>query len=91
MIFDYVLAWLITFGISWSMANADGPFALFARFRKRVEIKYGEHSWQTSGVNCPICVSLYAAIPVAFLMDGGVSMWLSCSGFVTVITSVSPE
>jgi len=91
MIFDHVLAWMITFGIAWTIANADGPFGLYSKFRAKVRKRYGEDTWQDSGVNCPICVGFWVAIPVAILMDGGVSMWLSASGFVTVIICVSPE
>lgn len=89
--FDYVLCWLITFGISWSIANADGPFSVFAELRKRVRKKYGEDSWQDSGINCPICVSLYISAPVAILMNGDVSMWLSSFGFVTLAMTLAPD
>jgi hypothetical protein len=89
--FDYLLAWLITFGIAWSIANADGPFNVYLRFRRFVEKRYGEHSWQATGVNCPICVGFWVSIPVAFFMDGGFSMFLSSAGFVTVINSLSPD
>lgn len=89
--FDYVLAWLITFGIAFSLANTDGPLGWFDKGRKYAKRRFGEDSWQNIGVNCPICLGCWIGIPVALFLGGGFSMWLSSLGFVTVVICVSPE
>lgn len=90
-VFEYVTAWLMAFGLSFSMAVTDGPFGWYAKLRKKIEAKYGENSWQATGVGCPICISFWVSAPIAFFMGGGVSMWLSCFGFVTVVMALSPD
>lgn len=87
---DCVLAWLITFGLSFSMAVTDGPFGLFKKNRKYFSQKYGSNHWISIGVGCPICLSLYIGLAVMFLMGGSVAMWLSSFGFVCAVTSLSP-
>lgn len=87
---DTVLAWLITFGISFSMAVTDGPMGLFKANRRFFNRKFGSGHWLAIGVGCPICLSLYAGALVAFLMGGSCAMWLSSFGFVAAVTSLSP-
>jgi hypothetical protein len=87
---DTVLAWLITFGISFSMAVTDGPLGLFKANRRFFSRKFGSGHWLAIGVGCPICLSLYAGIPITFFMGGSYAMWLSSFGFVAAVTSLSP-
>lgn len=89
--FEYVLCWLITFGFAFSMALTDGPGGYFKKIRKYVRTKCGPESWISIGVQCPICLSFYIGFVVALSLGGGVSMWLSSFGFVSVVTSLSPD
>jgi hypothetical protein len=89
--FDYLIAWVITFGLAFSMALTDGPFGYFKKFRKKVRVKYGVDHWISIGVGCPICLSFYLGLFVSLSLGGGVAMWLSAFGFVNVVTSLSPD
>lgn len=89
--FDYLLSWLITFGLSFSMALTDGPLSLFKRSRKYVRQRFGVDHWMSIGVGCPICLSFYLGLIVSLGLGGGVAMWLSAFGFVSVVTSLSPD
>lgn len=91
IIFNYVVAWLITFGLAFSMALTDGPGGYFKKFRRTVRTKYGADHWIAIGVGCPICLSFYLGLLVSMSLGGGVAMWLSSFGFVNVVTSLSPD
>jgi len=87
---DYTLAWMITFGVSFSMAVTDGPMGIFRKNRRFFTDKFGSSHWLAIGVKCPICLSLYVGLAVMFAMGGSVAMWLSSFGFVSVVTCLSP-
>ena len=89
--FEYLLSWLITFGLSFSMALTDGPMSLFKKNRKFFRQKYGVDHWISIGVGCPICLSFYLGLIVSLSLGGGVAMWLSAFGFVNLVTSLSPD
>jgi len=88
---EYLICGLITFGFSFSFAQTPGPFAIFERVRDYVEKRFGEDSWEHDGISCPICLSFYIAMPVTLLVGGGVLMWLSAFGFVTVVMVLAPD
>ena len=87
---NLITGWMATFGLSFAIALTEGPFGLFKRARIKIETKT-KAEWVKAGVRCPICISFWVGIPVAYGMDGGVVMWLSSLGFVCVVTSLSPE
>lgn len=89
--FSYLLCWLITVAFAFSFAITPGPFAAFERVRDKVIMRFGETSWQAEGVKCPICLSFYIAVPVTLFIGGGVLMWLSAVGFVTVVMVLAPD
>ena len=81
---------LIVFGLSFTAALTDGPFGIFSKVRDKVALNT-QRQWIRKGVQCPICLSCWIGIPVAFLLDGGVIMWASALGFTCVVTSLSPD
>ena len=91
MIFDYVLAWLMTFGIAFSVAITKGPVGLFELFREYVRLKFSESEWIVDGVNCPICLSFWVSAVLTLALGGGVTMWLSSFGFTCLVVSLSPD
>ena len=88
---DYILSAVITFGLAFSMANTDGPFGLYHKARMKVRKRYGEDTWQDTGVNCPICLSFWIALPIAYSLDLGVSGWLFSFGALNIIMALSPD
>ena len=91
MIWEYLIAAVITLGIAWSLANSDGFFGWFVKFRLFVKNRYGEESWVTHGFECPICVGFWVGMPVAYFTGVGVIGWLFSFGFVTMVMSLSPD
>jgi len=87
---DYLIAWLISFGLAFSMANTDGPAGLFSRFRDLVQKRFPS-GWIYHGIECPICIGFWVSLPVAILMGGSVAMWLSSAGFIAAVMSLSPD
>lgn len=88
--FDYVLAWLITFGLCFSVAVTHGPFKLFEILRETAKKRFGKEHWIAKGVACPICLSFWVGIPVSLSLGGSVTMWLSCLGATCAIICLSP-
>lgn len=84
-----IAGWLIIYGLAFMVALTDGPFGVFHAFRKKVKSTTTKE-WIRVGLNCPICMSFWIGIPVSFALNGGVVMWLSATGFVCVVTSLSP-
>lgn len=91
MIFDYVLAWLITYGFAFSFAVTKGPYALFEKFREYVKSDPDQYDWVKVGVECPICLSFWFGFAVMLGLGGGVTMWLSSFGFTCLVVSLSPD
>tara|TARA_R110000868_G_scaffold14671_12_gene68027 strand:+ start:1016 stop:1315 length:300 start_codon:yes stop_codon:yes gene_type:complete len=81
---------LIVFGLSFTAALTDGPFGIFDKIRTKIA-STTKKKWIRTGSQCPICLSCWIGIPVAFLLDGGVVMWASALGFTCVVTSLSPD
>jgi len=90
MIFDYVLAWLITYGFSFSFAVTKGPYGLFEFYREDVKSR-DLPDWIKSGFECPICLSFWLGFVVMLGLGGGVTMWLSSFGFTCFVVSLSPD
>lgn len=89
--FEFLLAWLITFGFSFSFAVTKGPYALFEKFREYVKSDKHIEDWVKVGVECPICLSFWFGFVVMLALGGGVTMWLSSFGFTCLVVSLSPE
>lgn len=98
MIERLLTAAVITFGLAFSVALTEGPFGLFKRFRQKLKSKT-DREWIRNGAECPICMSFWIGVPVAFgvgwFFGSGlfetVILWLFSFGFTSVITSISPE
>jgi len=61
------------------IANDDGPLSIFGRLRRLVdnrakaEQEQGKRLiWQSAadGINCPFCVGIWVAIPLAIILGG---------------------
>jgi hypothetical protein len=88
--FRLIAGCLIIFGLSFSATLTLGPFGLFKLVRDKLGSRFKSEHAQV-GLNCPICASAYFGIIVAYLMSGGVVMWLAGVGFTCVVTSLSPD
>ena len=94
--FDIITVCIGSYGMAFTMANLPGPFGIAARLKKLV-LPYGKRSeWINHGMNCPICLSCWFAIPMSVLTlpSVGVRDVLICcccsTGFASVVYMLSP-
>lgn len=80
------LAVLATYRVAGMVARERGPYNLFTDLRSWVYLTYRETSWQGEGIGCPLCVSVWAAIPFSLLLwvHLPVSAWLWPLGWLGV-------
>lgn len=78
------LLWtLAVYRLATDIAWMDGPFEVYARLRGWAIVQFGANHWVAQGVSCPICLSFWLAVPLAWY---GVEYWLAAAGVVAVIT-----
>lgn len=87
---DFVSAWLTSFGLAFMVSLTDGPFGVFTAIRRKVDSTKAPE-WIRTGLQCPICVGFWISAATAFLIGGGIVMWLSSFGFICTVTSLSPD
>jgi hypothetical protein len=58
------------------LADEDGPFDVFARFRGAVDPD--QHTWVGRGLSCPLCIGVWVALLTAILLgiSGAYNSWL---------------
>ena len=81
-----VMLILVTFAVyrlATDFAWEDGPASFYARVRGWVMARCGADDWRSEGVSCPICLSFWLALPVAFVW--GPLAWLGIAGAVAFL------
>lgn len=92
---NLIMFWLAVFGISVTMSELHGPFAVCSKIRKFIWAKTNSE-WIRDGIYCPICVSFWASIPMVVVVSPHVTVnefigaWLSGVGFTAAIKYLSP-
>lgn len=77
---------LVVYRLSGDIAELDGPFDLYARFRRHLyEQKYD--AWIQTGFNCGICLSFWISCILILIIYGvdffslrGVLIWFATAG-----------
>lgn len=85
----FLLAALATYRLSRLIADEEGPWSVFSRLR---DLTPEQSSWRR-GVECIMCVSVWAAVPVALWLvwSGDISwrlaplVWLALSAVTVLI------
>lgn len=85
---EYLIIALAVYRLATDVALMDGPFALYAQARGMVIAHFGKDHWLSEGVCCPICLSFWIALPVAFLY--GPLVWLAIAGAVALAVRMTP-
>lgn len=88
---------LATYGLSWSLVEADGPWNILNRFRHWVGVRYTEEGKRYGltvvgdALNCPICTSYYVSVLMFILMliDVRILYPLAAIGLVTIFTELT--
>lgn len=75
LILHTILAVFAAYRIAAMVARERGPSDLFVTIRSWVHGRWGERSWQGEGINCPLCVSFWAALPLALVITPDPWLW----------------
>lgn len=73
--------------LATDFAWMSGPFHVFDVIRGIVLQKFGLYHWVTEGINCPICLSFWIALPIAY--THGIVFWLAISGVSAFLTRIA--
>lgn len=76
-----IIAALAVYRVSRMVTDEEGPFALFSRIRDR----FPPTNWVGRGLECVLCVSFWAALPVAWWLGGPWGLTWPALSAVTVI------
>ncbi len=106
---EFLLASLAVWRISHLIAKEDGPFDVFGRLKEKAgAVYYGpENRWVVDEgidgkreelgwlITCPLCLSIWFAIPAALWVSGlrwdAVVTWLAISAVASIIELGVPK
>lgn len=92
-----IVAALAVLRISYMLVAEEGPFLIFVRWRKRIGVRYDEHSQQYATnefaklFTCVYCLSLWVSLVfvIAYWLVPDVVFWVSLpfamSGFAIIL------
>lgn len=84
-VYTLALATLAVYRISYLIALENGPFFIMAKIREIIGNRLGWDSWLALGITCPLCISFWLTLLVAWLLGGGWLEWLGMAGAVLTI------
>ncbi len=79
-----VLGVLATYRVSFMIAQEDGPFDMFSKWRGYI----GQKTWVGRGMHCTLCISFWVSLLCAFFLVDGVTIilyWLGIAGGVLAL------
>lgn len=82
--FAFLAALLGVYRLSHMIAMEDGPFDVFANLRDRA----GQATWIGRGLHCPLCISFWLSLPMAWVIAVPPSLtltWLGLAGGCLVL------
>ena len=83
---SYLISAFAVYRVSRMIALEDGFFDVFSLWRGFLFQRFGEKHWVTRGWNCPLCLSFWVGMLVAFLLPGNfILMWMGLSGAATFL------
>jgi len=85
---DLLIAALAVYRVATDIAYMDGPFDLFSRLRGAAVARLGAGHWVTVGLHCPICISFWLALPLAYWYGWA---WLAIAGAVTFLVRIGAK
>ncbi len=62
----FAIAAFAVYRLARMLADEDGPFDLLSRLRSSIDPD--QHTWVGRGLNCPLCVGFWLALPTAILV-----------------------
>lgn len=79
-----LLTILSAYRIAYLISRERGPFDLAERLRTIVHLRFGSESWQAEGIDCPLCISFWAALGL-LVAPRWLIRWLGSAGGVLVL------
>lgn len=86
-----ILAALIVYRLATDLAWETGPFGAYARLRGGVMSRWPA-TWIAEGVTCPICWSMWIALPAGLILSPdafGMAYWIGIAGAVALMVRVT--
>lgn len=85
---SFVVASLVVYRLSRMLALEEGPFDIFMETRAWAWKRFEGKAWIQAGIQCPLCISFWLAIPIAILVTLQLHypfyaffwLWLALSG-----------
>ena len=92
---NYLLAVFAIYRCSIMIAEQEGPFDIFTKFRMFFINRF-KQLWIHTGVSCAECVSFWLSLPIVFAPHGytvgrSILLWLGTSGIVALLIRSSKE
>lgn len=98
----FALAAISVWSLARMIVKEDGPLGVFYHFRNfvgavEVEDEHGTHlealegRWLATFFVCPLCLSVWLAIPFTVFLGGGVLEWLAMSGLSRFLLRISEK
>lgn len=77
---------LVTYRIARMLALEEGAFSIFSKLRSILGGEKQQH-WLGRGVNCPLCIGFWLALPISWLLLGAFDVWgwLAIAGLQTFL------
>ena len=93
-IWTFILATLLLWRACRILSYEDGPAFLVQRFRILIGVVEDEDSlsaknWIALLFTCPLCLSVWFALPLALVLGGGWLEWGALSGSASVLFRVT--
>lgn len=85
---------LIAYRIGKMLSGEEGPYSVFARIRGKMDPQ--QKTWVGRGMNCPFCISFWAALPAVCLLLWPftladalqvVACWVAAAGLASLLFS----
>lgn len=82
-LFSFIVMTLVVWRVSVLIAADEGPFSLIEKARSRIDPH--QSTWLGRGVRCVGCVSFWASLAAALIVQASVWEWLGMAGGALLI------
>lgn len=90
---SFVIASFVVYRLSRMIAVEEGPLDIFINLRAWAWQKFQGQAWIQQGLQCPLCISFWLAIPIAILLTLQLHyefyaffwLWIALSGTASFI------
>lgn len=73
MALTFIIASFAVYRVARALADEDGPFDVFAQLRGLIDPD--QRTWIGRGLNCPLCLGGWLALPLALALSTDWLLW----------------